>query len=61
MAHREYVEYFRTMEKAKEWEDKFRDGKDRDEYIVVSASKSNSVIFTDTQEPAYVVKWEKYS
>lgn len=61
MAHREYVEYFRTMEEAKDWENNFRALKDRDEHVVIPASKSNDMIYTDTKEPAYYVKWERYS
>lgn len=61
MAHREYTEYFRTMEEAVEWEEKFRAEKDRDEHIMCGAHKSNSTVWQDTQEPAYAVKWEKYS
>ena len=60
MARREYTEYFHSMDEAVAWEEWFRDKKDRDEHIVLCAHKSNKMVWQDTQEPCYVVKWEKY-
>ena len=61
MAHREYTEYFHNMDEALAWEEWFLDKKDRDEHITFHAHKSNNTVWQDTQEPCYVVKWEKYS
>ena len=60
MARREYTEYFHSMDEAVAWEEWFLDKKDRDEHIMHHAHKSNNMVWQDTQEPCYVVKWEKY-
>ena len=64
MAHREYTEYFKTLEEAQKWESKFHADNVIDQYITRTAYKSNDVVFRSndgTTEPAYTVKWEKYT